>query len=50
MSSLKLNKNDSEMVRNMMWKSIAALISEAETTKPGKTMTKPAFLTQIDEK
>lgn len=51
--AMKLNKDDSEMVRNMMWQSIVALIGQAENdlgrdnNRFGKKQT---FLTQLDEK
>lgn len=51
---MKLNKDDSEMVRNMMWQSIVALIGQAENDlgrdNNNRFAKKQTFLTQLDEK
>lgn len=44
----RLNKDDSEMVKTLMWKSIMGLIGKADEIGYDKTV--KTFLTQLDEK
>lgn len=46
--TLKLSKEDSEIVRDMMWKNIVCLIEQANGTENYKA--RKTFLTQLDER